>query len=277
MSEFTEKIALITGAARGQGRAHALALAERGATVIALDSCTDAETIPYPLARGEDLKDTQRLVEATGSRCLTFEVDTRDSESLKSVVAQCLDDFGRLDICIANAGVVSFGKVWELTDRQWATMIDINLTGTFNTLRAVAPPMIEQASGRIITVASAAGRGGASNLGHYSASKWGVIGLTKTLALETAGTGVTANTVCPGTVSTDMVHNEAMYSLFAPDLTNPTRDQVQSRYASLNPMRVPWSETSDITAAVLYLASEQARHVSGITLEINAGVSARNP
>ncbi len=277
MTDFTGRVALVTGAARGQGRAHAVALAEKGATVVALDVCTDVETIPFPLARAEDLKETQRLVEATGSRCLTFEVDTRDSEGMGSIVSQCLEDLGRLDICVANAGVVSFGKVQELTDQQWSTMIDINLTGTFNTLRAVTPAMVAQRWGRIITVTSAAGRAGAPNLGHYAASKWGVIGLTKTLALETAGTGVTANTVCPGTVSTDMVHNGAMYSLFAPDIAQPTRDQVEGRYASLNPMRVPWSDASDITAAVLYLASDQARHVSGTTLEIDAGVSARHP
>ncbi|NMM90749.1 3-ketoacyl-ACP reductase [Rhodococcus sp. SRB_17] len=277
MTQFEGKVALITGAARGQGRAHAQALAEGGATIIAIDCCTDVDTIPYPLARTEDLKETERLVEAAGSRCITMEIDTRDSAGIRAAVSRSISEFGRLDICIANAGVVSFGKITDLTDVQWATMIDINLTGVFNTLRAAAPPMIEQGFGRIITVASMGGRAGTPNLGHYSAAKWGVIGLTKSLALETAGSGVTANTVCPGTVSTNMVHNQAMYSLFAPDIDNPTKEQVAGRYAGLNPMRVPWSEVSDVTAAVLYLASDQARHVSGTTLEISAGVSARLP
>ncbi|PBC43113.1 SDR family mycofactocin-dependent oxidoreductase [Rhodococcus sp. ACPA4] len=277
MPQFEGKVALITGAARGQGRAHALALAEGGATIIALDCCSDVETIPYPLARTEDLNETKFLVEEAGSRCITIEVDTRDSTGMRAAVSRSIAEFGRLDICIANAGVVSFGKITDLTDAQWSTMIDINLTGVFNTLRAAAPPMIEQGFGRIITVASMGGRAGTPNLGHYSAAKWGVIGLTKTLALETSGSGITANTVCPGTVSTDMVHNQAMYSLFAPDIDNPTKEQVASRYAGLNPMRVPWSDTSDVTAAVLYLASDQARHVSGTTLEISAGVSARLP
>lgn len=276
-TEFTGRVALITGAARGQGRAHAVALAERGAHVIALDVCADVDTVPYPLATEDDLLTTRRLVEAAGTICRAVQLDVRDADGLRGVVAEAIVEFGGVDICLANAGVVGFGEVGALSDAQWSTMIDINLTGTFNTLRAVAPGMAERRSGRIITIASMGGRAGTPNLGHYSAAKWGVIGLTKTLALELAATGVTANVICPGTVSTGMVHNPAMYGLFAPELEGPTRPQVRDRYASLNPQRIPWVDPAEISAAMLYLASDAARAVTGTTLEVSAGVSARLP
>lgn len=136
----------------------------------------------------------------------------------------------------------------------------VDLTGVFHTLRAVVPQMVDHGAGRVITIASMGGRAGTPNLGHYAAAKWGVMGLTKTLALETAGPGATANAVCPGTVSTDMVHNPARCSLFAPDLPKPATEQARARYARMNPMGVPWSEAGDITGAVLDLASDDARH-----------------
>ncbi len=275
--DFTGAVVLVTGAARGQGRSHALGFARRGATVIALDLCADIDTIPYPLATAEDLAETAQLIADAGGTCRTVRADIRDGAAMRTAVDGILDEHGRLDVCVANAGVVGFAPVCELTDAQWATMLDVNLTGVFHTLRAAAPPMREAGSGRIITIASMGGRSGTPNLGHYAAAKWGAIGLTKTLALELAGSGVTANVVCPGTVDTAMVHNPAMYGLFAPDMAAPTRDDVMPRYRRLNPMGEPWTAPEDVTAAVLYLASPAARHVSGITLELSAGVSARMP
>ncbi|WP_235681054.1 mycofactocin-coupled SDR family oxidoreductase [Tomitella gaofuii] len=275
--DFAGMTVLITGAARGQGRSHAVEFARRGASIVATDICADVDTIPYPLATADDLDQTRALIEEAGGRCLAVQADVRDGARMRGAVEEAVDAFGGIDVCIANAGVVSFGPVVELTDAQWATMLDVDLTGVFYTLRAVAPAMTARGWGRIITVASMGGRSGTPNLGHYSAAKWGVIGLTKTLALELAGTGVTANIVCPGTVSTDMVHNPAMYSLFAPDMDEPTREQVRGRYARLNPLGEPWTDPADVTAAVAYLASPAARHVTGETLEIGAGVSARMP
>ncbi|QDQ97506.1 mycofactocin-coupled SDR family oxidoreductase [Tomitella fengzijianii] len=275
--DFAGRTVLITGAARGQGRSHAVEFARRGASIVAADLCADVDTIPYPLATVDDLEQTRALVEQEGARCLAVRADVRDPARMHEVVDEVVRAFGGIDICIANAGVVSFGPVVELTDAQWSTMLDIDLTGVFHTLRAVAPGMTARGWGRIITIASMGGRAGTPNLGHYSAAKWGAIGLTKTLALELAGTGVTANIVCPGTVSTDMVHNPAMYSLFAPDMDSPTREQVRGRYARLNPLGEPWTDPADVTAAVAYLASPAARHVTGETLEIGAGVSARMP
>ncbi|WP_158726485.1 mycofactocin-coupled SDR family oxidoreductase [Tomitella fengzijianii] len=275
--DFAGRAVLITGAARGQGRGHAVEFARRGASIVAVDLCADVDTIPYPLATVDDLEQTRTLVEQAGARCLAVQADVRDPARMNEVVDEALRAFGGIDICIANAGVVSFAPVVELTDAQWATMLDIDLTGVFHTLRAVAPVMTARGWGRIITIASMGGRAGTPNLGHYSAAKWGAIGLTKTLALELAGTGVTANIVCPGTVSTDMVHNQAMYSLFAPDMESPTSEQVRGRYARLNPLGEPWTDPADVTAAVAYLASPAARHVTGETLEIGAGVSARMP
>ena len=275
--DFDGQTVLITGAARGQGRSHAVEFARRGASIVATDLCADVATVPYPLATAADLDETRSSVEQAGGRCLTMQADVRDGARMREVVDTAVGEFGGLDVCIANAGIVSFAPVAELTDAQWSTMLDIDLTGVFHTLRAAAPVMSGRSRGRIITIASMGGRAGTLNLGHYSAAKWGAIGLTKTLALELAGTGVTANVICPGTVSTDMVHNRAMYSLFAPDMEAPTRDQVRGRYAKLNPLGEPWTDPADITAAALYLASDAARHVTGETLEIGAGVSARMP
>ncbi|MDN5759390.1 MAG: mycofactocin-coupled SDR family oxidoreductase [Tomitella sp.] len=275
--DFAGTTVMITGAARGQGRSHAIEFARRGASIVATDFCSDIATVPYPLATAEDLQETRSLVEQEGARCLAVQADVRDSARMQEVVSEAVRTFGGIDVCIANAGIVSFGQVVELTDEQWSTMLDIDLTGVFHTLRTVAPVMTTRGRGRIITISSMGGRAGTPNLGHYAAAKWGAIGLTKTLALELAGTGVTANIVCPGTVSTDMVHNPAMYSLFAPDMEAPTREQVRGRYAKLNPLGEPWTDPADITAAVAYLSSPAARHVTGETLEISAGVSARMP
>ena len=275
--DFAGRTVMVTGAARGQGRSHAVEFARRGADIVATDICADIDTIPYPLATADDLAQTRVLVEREGARCLAVTADVRDGERMREVVADAVHIFGGIDVCIANAGAVSFAPVVELTDRQWSTMLDIDLTGVFHTLRAVAPVMTARGWGRLITIASMGGRAGTPNLGHYAAAKWGAIGLTKTLALELAGTGVTANVVCTDTVSTAMVHNPAMYSLFAPDMETPTREQVRGRYARLNPLGAPWTDPADITAAVVYLASPAARHVTGETLEIGAGVSARMP
>ncbi|RVW07328.1 NAD(P)-dependent oxidoreductase [Prescottella agglutinans] len=277
MGQLEGRTAFVTGAARGQGRAHALALAAEGADIFGIDICADVATVPYPLATVDELDETRRMVEALGVRCRTSVVDVRDGAAVDAAVAAAIAELGKIDICVANAGVCAFAKTWELTDEMWDTVVDTNLTGVFKTLRAVAPHMIEQGYGRIVATSSMGGHIGTPNLSHYVAAKWGVIGLVKSLALELARSGITVNAVCPGSVDTPMVHNEAFYGLFAPDIENPTKETVASRYASITPMRVPWIEPEDVSAAVLYLVSERARYVTGTSMDIGAGSSALMP
>jgi len=278
MGQLDGKVALVTGAARGQGRAHAQALAAEGADVFGIDVCADVDTVPYPMGTESELAETQRLVRQLGRRCETRVVDIRDTAALGNVVTAMIETFGRVDICVANAAVCAFGKTWELSDEMWNTVVETNLTGAFKTLRAVVPQLIKQgAGGRIVAISSGAGRTGVPNLAHYVASKWGVIGLVKSLALEVAEYGITVNAICPATVDTPMVHNEAFYGLFAPDAANPSREQVRGSYAAMNPMRVPWMDATDISHALLYLVSDGARYVNGSALEVSAGGAALKP
>jgi SDR family mycofactocin-dependent oxidoreductase len=277
MGKLDGKVALVTGAARGQGRSHALRMAEEGADLIISDLCHDLPSVPYPLARPEDLLETRREIEKLGRRCVASETDVRDTAAVQAMVSEGVAELGRLDIAVANAGVCGFGKTWELTDEQWDEMIGVDLTGVFKTLRAVTPYLIAQRSGRIVATSSMGGRMGNPNLAHYVAAKWGVIGLVKTLALEVADKGITVNAVCPATVDTGMVHNPALYGLFAPDLTAPSREDVEPRYAAMSPMGVPWVSPADITDAVMFLVSDEARYISGSTLDVSTAASAGMP
>ena len=277
MGKLDGKVALVTGAARGQGRSHALRMAEEGADLIISDLCRDLDTVPYPLARSTDLLDTQREIEKLGRRCIASETDVRDTAAVQAMVDQGVAELGRLDIAVANAGVCGFGKLWELTDAQWDEMIGVDLSGVFKTMRAVTPHMLEQGSGRIVATSSMGGRMGTPNLAHYVAAKWGVIGLVKTLALEVADKGITVNAVCPATVDSDMVHNSALYGLFAPDLNDPTKEDVEPRYAAMSPMGVPWVSPADITNAVMFLVSDDARYISGSTIDVSTAAAAGMP
>jgi len=176
---------------------------------------------------------------------------------------------------VANAGICGFGAMPSLSEQQWDDMLAVNLTGVFNTFRAAVPHMLDRGYGRLVATASGAGRTGVPHLSHYAATKWGVIGFVKSVALEVATRGITANVVCPATVDTPMVHNEALYSLFAPDVTAPTRELVRPRYEAMTPMRVPWLDPQEIANAVLFLVSDRSRFISGETIEVSAGGSAQ--
>jgi len=274
VGELDGKVALVTGGARGQGRVHALTLAARGCDVAVCDVVAPMATVPYDLASPADLAETARLVGETGRRGVTAVADVRDSAQVRRAVDATLAAFGRLDILVANAGICSFAPVADLTDEAWEEMVATNLTGVFKTVRAVVPHMARARSGRIVATSSMGGRMGMPNLAHYVAAKWGVIGLIKSVALELAPLGVTANVVCPSTVDTPMAHNQAMYGLFCPDLVDPGRDEVRPAYARMNPMRVPWLDPQDVADAVAFLVSDGARHISGATIEVSAGGSA---
>jgi SDR family mycofactocin-dependent oxidoreductase len=266
------KVALITGAARGQGRSHAVRLAEEGADIIALDVCEDIETSVIPLASDDDLAETAKLVEDLDRRIMTRKADVRDLAGLESVVQEGVSEFGRLDIVSANAGIAGFGPAHELTEQQWEEMLAVNITGVWKTCRAVVPAMIEAGNGgSIILTSSTAGLVGLANTAHYTAAKHGVVGLMRTLANELAPHMIRVNSVHPTTVATDMIHNEAVYDLFRPDLEHPTLDDAKDAFLTLNMLPIPWVEARDISNAVLWLASDEARYVTGVTLPIDAG------
>jgi (+)-trans-carveol dehydrogenase len=266
------KVALVTGAARGQGRSHAVRLAEEGADVIALDICAQIDSVPYKLASPSDLDETARLIKAAGRRAYTQIVDVRDGEAVTAAVNAGVAEFGRLDIVSANAGILSVGASFELSEETWTEMIDTNLSGVWRTTRAAVPHLIAGGNGgSIILTSSTAGLKGQPGIGHYVAAKHGVVGLMKTLALELGPLGIRVNSVHPTQVDTDMIMNEATYRIFLPDDPEPTREKFAGPSAELNVLPIPWIEAVDVTNAVMFLASDDARYITGVALPIDAG------
>jgi SDR family mycofactocin-dependent oxidoreductase len=276
MGKLDGKVALITGGARGQGRSHAITFAREGADIVVCDLASQIETVPYAMSNPDDLSETVKLVEEQDRRCVAMQADVRDTAQVKSVVDRAIDEFGHVDILIANAGIVVPVALVDISDEAWSDMVETDLTGVFKSIRAVAPHMIERRSGRIIATSSMVGKTGVPGLSHYVAAKWGVIGLVKSAALEFGQYGITVNAVCPTNVDTAMIQNQAMYSLFAPDIHNPTRDDVIPGFTSLNALPVPWVQVEDISEGMLYLAAESGRYVTGETLTIAAGWNANN-
>lgn len=274
MGRVEGKVVFITGAARGQGRSHAVRLAEEGAHIVASDICEEVGSTHYALATSNDLKETARLVEAAGGRILTHSADVRDPAQLEAAVAAGVAEFGHIDVVCANAGIGSLGRAWELSDKQWHDMIDINLTGAWNTVRAAIPRMIEAGrGGSIIFTNSVAGLLGRPNMAHYAASKHGLVGLMRSLANELAPYYIRVNGIHPGNVDTDMVQNVTGRRLLLPDVEDPTREEFAEAAAKLSVIPVPWVESIDISNAVLWLASDEARYVTGATLPVDAGAS----
>ena len=273
MTQLKDRVAIVTGAARGQGRAHALALAAAGATVVATDIGARPTTAEYAVASRSDLDETVELVRAAGGKALAVVADLRETAGVDALVESTVDAYGRVDILVANAAICGFAQVTEISDESWADMIDINLTGTFRCVRAVIPHMRRERYGRIVAISSGAGRTGMARLGHYSASKWGVIGLIKSVALEVAADGITANVVCPTAVATPMIHNATGFARTRPDLEHPTVEDVRDTYAARSPMGVPWLEPEDVTRAVMYFATDRGT-TSGAVLDVSLGGSA---
>lgn len=274
MGRLEGKVAFITGAARGQGRNHAVRMAQEGADIIGLDRCEPIDTAPYGMPGPDDLKETVRLVEAEGRRMLSFEADVRDYDAVAAAVGAGVDEFGQVDIALANAGIVSFSPAHEMSEEMWQEMLGINLTGPWHTAKAVIPHMLPRKRGSIVITSSGAGLHGVANVAHYSAAKHGVVGLMKSLALELAPSMIRVNTVNPTNVDTPMIQNEAMFKLFRPDLDAPTIDDVSHLMAEYPAMPVPWVEVEDVTNAVIYLASDESRYITGVALPIDAGENA---
>jgi (+)-trans-carveol dehydrogenase len=268
------KVAFITGAARGQGRSHAIRLAQEGADIIAVDLVRQIDSVPYPMATPGDLAETVKEVEALDRRIIAAEADVRDYGALKQALDGGVAELGRLDIVSANAGIYGFGTLADLPGPTWQDMIDTNLTGVWHTAKAAIPHL--RAGGRggsIILTSSTAGLKGVQNLGHYTAAKHGVVGLMRTLALELAPDMIRVNTINPTSVDTDMIHNAATYALFVPDLDEKdrTRERLGELFQTLNRLPVPWVEPVDTSNALLWLASDEARYVTGVTLPVDAG------
>ncbi len=271
--QLAGQVALVTGAARGQGRAHAIALADAGATVVLCDIAAQLASVPYPLATPDDLDETVRMIQNAGGTASAAVTDVRDSAAIGELTDRIVAEHGRLDILVANAGICVLGPVADLPDDVWRDTIETNLSGAFYCIRAALPHMTRQRYGRIVAISSGAGRGGMRNLGHYCASKWGLIGLVKAVALETATDGITANIVCPAGVGTPMVLNEHSFRAFRPDLPHPTVDDARERHERLSPMRLPWLEPEDVTRAVMYFVTDRGR-TTGTVLEVDLGTSA---
>jgi SDR family mycofactocin-dependent oxidoreductase len=273
VANLTGQVALVTGAARGQGRSHALELAAAGADIIAFDICRSVTSAPYPLATPEDLAATVAEVEKYDRRALAIEGDTRSSADLDAAVAAGIAEFGRIDILVANAGIWALGRLWELTDEQWQDVVDINLTGAWRSVKAVVPAMISARRGAIVLTASVNGFEAGAGMSHYVAAKHGVLGLMRNAALELGPYNIRCNAVCPGIVDTRMNDWQGAYDMMAGGPGGTAEDRQSAAYN--------WSalagrgllRPSTISKAVVWLASDDAIDVTGVALPVDGGHS----
>ncbi|MFH5821862.1 mycofactocin-coupled SDR family oxidoreductase [Georgenia sp. AZ-5] len=268
------KVAFITGAARGQGRNHALRLAKEGADIIAVDICEDIDTVTpfYSLATREELEETARMVEALDRRIVARKADVRDVDALQAVFDEGLAELGRIDTVVANAGIATYGRAWELSNEQWKDMIDVNLTGVHHTAKVAIPALIEAGNGgSIMFTSSIGGLKGIQHVGHYVAAKHGIVGLMRTLANELGPYRIRVNTIHPTNVDTIMIQNPGTYAMFSPGDPEPSQEKAMPGFMSLNTLPVPWVTADDISNAVLFLASDASRYVTGVTLPVDAG------
>lgn len=272
MGRVEGKVALISGGARGQGRSHAIRLADEGADIIVFDVCEPCSTIPYDLATESDLNETVKAVEALGRRVIAKKLDARDSKGLRAIVGEGLAAFGRLDIVIANAGIMPLYPFLAHTDEIWDDVIATNLTGVFKTIRAALPGIIEGGrGGSVVVTSSTAGVKGLGNSAGYSAAKHAVIGLTRVIANEFAQQWIRANAVLPTTVNTGMIRNQSTFSLMAGGDPEATEEQAIPVFSSLNALPLPWIEPLDVSNAIIWLCSDEARYITGIALSVDAG------
>jgi len=267
---FDGKVAFVTGAARGQGRSHAIRLAKEGATLALLDICRDVDGVVSPGATSEDLVETVRTCEGHGAKVISAEVDVRDYEGVCAFADRTRSEFGRIDVLLVTHGIYTSGYLGEIEPSLWNEMIDINLTGVWHVCRAIVPSMEAQEYGRVVITASAGAVITMPTAGAYCAAKHGVAGMAKTLALEVAKKNVTVNVVAPTSVRTPMIENQAHYESFGAHDADSAREAM----AAFMPTGLPWIEPEDATAMNLYLASDEARFVTGAIFLIDMGVTA---
>jgi len=269
--DFGGRVAFVTGAARGQGASHAKAYAEHGADVVALDIATTKENVPYNLGTGEELEETAIAIENCGQNALTVEADISDSSAVEAAVGEAIDEFGHIDILANNAGIATPNEAIEMSEETWDTLLDINLKGTWLCSKYVAQEMVERGEGgKIVSTSSSAGLVGQPGLAHYAAAKHGVIGLTKTMALELGEHDINVNAVCPSAVETPLIPEaaevygteafERVSELGGPPSVFPDHELLQS---------------VDVTEAYLWLSSDAARYVTGTAMPVDAGNTAK--
>lgn len=277
------KIAVVTGAARGIGRASALALARAGADVVGIDICAPVcKAFGVKPSTPADLEQTGKLVQGEGSRWLSIVLDQRNANDVRDAAKKAIQTFGGVDILFANAGVQGFKPLLEMNDDEWNTHIDVNLTGTANTLRAFAPLIVKRGGGRIILTSSTQGQHGTKYGSAYSASKWGIIGLMKSASLELGQYGITVNAVVPGLIDTPLTRHEERYAQVIEDAsrkptgTSADENEAKKILTARTPLGIPWIEPEDIANVVVFLASDAARMISGATIDVTAGDSGHN-
>ncbi|OBJ47078.1 mycofactocin-coupled SDR family oxidoreductase [Mycobacterium sp. 1423905.2] len=264
------KVAFITGAARGQGRSHAVRLAQEGADIIAVDICRPIENSPAPAATPEDLAETADLVKGLDRRIVTAETDVRDYDALKSAVDSGVEQLGRLDIVVANAGIGTVGmRLDRMPEDLWQEMIDVNLSGVWKSVKAAAPHLDSGAA--IVLTSSVAGLKAYPHTGHYVAAKHGVVGLMRSFAVELGPRNIRVNSVHPTHVNSPLLLNEQTFRLFRPDLENPGPDDLAPVCRTFHMLPIPWVTPEDISNVVLFLASDEARYITGVALPVDAG------
>jgi (+)-trans-carveol dehydrogenase len=270
------KVAFITGAARGQGREHAVRLAEEGADIIAVDICGDIDGAPYPLATEADLDETAALVEKLDRRIVIAKADVRDLVGLGAALQQGIDELGRPDIVIANAGISgSPAPAALIEEAAWQTMFDINITGVWHTIKVAVPHMSDGRGGSIILVSSMLGLRGGGYMAHYASAKHAVVGLMNSLANELAPQWIRVNSIHPGNILTPMIDNEQFHRTLRPDLAEPTMADAAELIGHFHMLPVPYFEARAVSNAVLFLASDEAKYITGAALPIDAGATAK--
>ena len=271
---FRDKVVFITGAARGQGRAHALAFAQEGANLVLCDTLKTYSSVPYTLSEPDELMTVARSIEEMERSVLAMHVDVLDEPAMQRLIQRAEEQIGPIDIIVANAGLYSFGLTWKLTEQQWDDTVNVILKGEWLTCKSVIPSMITRRKGKIICTGSISSFRGLYGLGHFVAANYGIVGLVKTLAIELAPYNINVNAICPTTLDTDMVNNQAFYDYFAGNINaNAHQEFVIAHMNELNllPDRGMLAP-EDISKVVLWLASDDARHLTGCALPIDAGL-----
>lgn len=280
MNRLQGKVAVITGAARGIGRSIAVAFAREGAAIMGIDLADRAsDTTAYPAATSDDLAETQRLVEAAGGKFIAHTLDIRNLDALRQAAERAARELGPVDVLVANAGIQVFAPLLEMNDAQWHDVIDTNLTGTANTVRAFAPAMAEREQGSIIVTASGQGKKGFRHGSSYAASKWGIIGFMKSAAIDLGPHKIRVNALVPGLIETDMTMNETRLKEAYQDYRSNPPEHLSAEEAAhvrgqRTAMRLPWLSPDDMAPVVIFLASDEARHISGASFDVDAGDSA---
>ena len=276
MSDLTGKVAYITGVARGQGRSHAVALAKRGVRIVGIDICAPVGTAPYDMADENDLVETEKLIAEVGGESMLSVGDVRSLDTQIAAVTAAYERWGRMDIVLGNAGVCTYGELSTMSVEKWQEMMDIDLTGVWMSARAAAGPMIEAGNGgSIIFTSSTAGLRNLNSIGHYVAAKHGVTGLAKAFANELAPHNIRVNSLHPSNCRTEMMLNTGVAKMFRPDLDSPTWEDAVDSYGTIHLLNTPWVEPEDVSNAIVFLVSEEARFITGAAIPVDAGMLAK--